>query len=52
LKEDIGKVSSSKPSKIEQGEAPAQFAERLKRFLEKRRKMAGYEATCEGKDNI
>ena len=33
-----------KTGKLEQGETSAQFAERLKRNLEKRREMAGFEA--------
>ena len=43
-----GYRSKFKYSKLEQGETPAQFAERLKRYLEKWREMAGYEAEYEG----
>ena len=37
-----------KTGKLEPGETPAQFAERLKRYLEKWREMAGFEPTYEG----
>ena len=36
-----------KTSKLEPRETPAQFAERLKRYLEKWGKMAGFEPTYE-----
>ena len=37
-----------KTSKLEPGETPAQFTERLKRYLEKWREMAGFEPAYEG----
>ena len=37
-----------KTGEIELTEMPAQFAERLKRYLEKWREMAGFEPTYEG----
>ena len=37
-----------KTGKLEPGETPAQSAERLKRYLEKWREMAGFEPTYEG----
>ena len=37
-----------KTGKLEPGETPAQFAERLKRYLDKWQEMAGFEPTYEG----
>jgi len=37
-----------KTGKLEPGETPAQFAERLKRYLQEWREMAGFERTYEG----
>ena len=41
-------MTSHYDSKLEPVETPAQFAERLKRYLEKWREMAGFEPTYEG----
>jgi len=44
---DRGYRKRFKTGKLELGEMPAQFAERLKRYLEKWREMAGFEPTYE-----
>jgi len=41
-----------KTSKLEMGETPEQFVERLRRYLIKWREMAGYDATYEGLENM
>ena len=41
-----------KTSKLELGETPEQFVERLRRYLIKWREMAGYEANYEGLENM
>jgi len=41
-----------KQSRIESGETPEQFFDRLRRYLQKWRQMAGFEATYEGLEDM
>ena len=41
-----------KQSKIENGETPEQFIDRLRRYLQKLRQMAGFDQTYEGLEDL